>query len=94
MINPDINIVAVDDVTWTPLYPTMDCLQLAILNDTLNDLLFRKLDTDPNTQITIYSKTERTIYQSVRNMMLHKSQVIGYLKFVSGVGNVSRICTY
>lgn len=94
MPNPDISVLAVDDVSWTPIKPTIDCTELVLINPLGADLLFRRTDTDPNSEITIPSLTERSIYSSKGKMMLHASQTVGYGKLSAGAGNIKRYCAY
>lgn len=92
--NKDIGIVAVDDVHWEPLKPTIDCFELQVLNTLGATLLYRTLDTDPNSELSIFSLQGLVIYQSNRNTKLNASSSVGFLRLSTGAGNVKRISAY
>lgn len=90
----DIGVIALDDVTWTPISPSIDCLSVSVWNILNTNMLFRTNSADPNSEIIIYSMTERMLFKSERNSKITARDVIGFGKLVLGTGNVKRISVY
>ena len=88
-----IDELTVDTVNWTPYSPPDDCNVISFYNkDTTSDLKFRKVDTDPTTEVLIPAGIEKQwghyALPAQTSPRYPKNVIIGYLQAVAGTGPV------
>lgn len=86
-------VVAIDNVSWTPVSSEIDCLRLVLTNNLADDIKIRTDDADPLTQIMLTMLAQK-VFDAPRNSIIMKNGVLCYAQLVSGTGNLTRECVY
>lgn len=92
----EITRVSVDTINWEPIIAPIPCNGFSITNSTFAEFLFRRRDTDPNSEFPVgfgnayvfdHSKgNERGPRGELEYIRFEAGSIVGWCKANSGVG--------